>query len=150
MRYNLGLSLLAGLTIGSVLGAIFYVVPAKLLIAGPIPVNGFFLPTGVQDYVLYETLHWGIIPGIIIGFVGGMNTDATAPRGHLSKGIGVWCYMICTTTAWVTQWEYLEFTPVIKIVLTVFVTGVMFLLCLPISQYASFLEAIRERGGSHD
>ncbi|MFA5051800.1 MAG: hypothetical protein WC544_01910 [Patescibacteria group bacterium] len=144
MRYNLGLSLLAGLIIGGVLGAIFYIVPAKLLICGPIPTDNIMLPPGVQDFVLKETFHWGVIPGLIIGLMGGLNTNATLPRGHFSKGIGVWCYLVCTIAAWWTQWEFLAYTSGGRIALTAGITLVMFVASLFISQAVSFIEAIRE------
>lgn len=150
MRYNLGFSLLAGLIIGGLLGAIFYIVPAKFLICGPIPTTNLWLPPGVQGYVLNQTFHWGAIPGLIIGFMGGLNTNATMPRGHFSKGIGVWCYLVCSALAWITQWKYLEYTSNRRIALTIFMTVVMLFLCLSFSQVVSFIEKIREKGGSHD
>jgi len=144
MRYNLGHSLLAGLIIGGVLGGIFYIVPAKLMISGPIPAEHILLPEGVQSFILLQTFYWGVIPGLIIGLFGGLNTNATLPRGHFSKCIGVWCYLVCTVTAWATQWEYLEYTSGGRIAIIVAATLVMFFACLFISQAVSFIEAIRE------
>jgi len=144
MRYSLGKSLIAGLLAGGFLGTIFYMVPAKFLICGPLPADIIWLPPGYQSYIWDQTFYWGIIPGLIIGFFGGLNTDASLPRGHFTKGIGVWCFMVCTITAWATQWEFLADTSGGKIALTVFINVVLFFACLAISQAISFIEAIRE------
>ena len=149
MHYNLGSSLLAGLIIGALLGAIFYIVPAGMLICGPISLTNSPLPPVIQNYILSQTFYWGVIPGFIIGLFGGFITDATMPRGHISKGIGVWCFIVCTILAWSTQWGSLEYTSGDRIALTVVVTVVMFFACFNISQAISFIEAIREKGVSH-
>ena len=144
MRYSLGLSVLAGSIIGALLGAIFYIVPAKFLVCGPIPATHIMLPDSVQGFILGETFRWGVIPGFVIGLLGGFNTDTTMPRGHLSCSIGVWCYMFGTIAAWATQWEFLADTSGGRIAITVVVTVMMFFFCIPISRTVSFIEAIRE------
>lgn len=144
MRYNLGLSVLAGSIIGALLGAIFYIVPAKFLICGPIPATHIMLPDGVQSFILAQTLQWGAVPGLIIGLLGGLNNNASMPRGLLSCSIGVWCFLFGTIAAWATQWGFLADTSGGRIAITVVVTIMMFLLCIPISRTVSFIEAIRE------
>jgi len=144
MKYNLGLSLVTGLIIGAILGCIFYLIPAKFLICGPLPTEIIWLPPGYQSFIWEQTFYWGIIPGLIIGFLGGFNTDATLPRGHFSKGIGVVCYLVCTILAWGTQWEFLSDTSGERIALIVLFTIIMFFASIAISNAVSFIESIRE------
>ena len=144
MKYKLGLSLLAGLIIGGILGAYFFMFPADFLVCGPLPEGTIIIPPETHAYILKQTLYFGIIPGAIIGLLGGYNTDMTLPRGHLSKNIGLLCFIVCTILAYVTQGHFLEHTPVKKIFLTVLMTFFIFIFSIPISGFFSFIEKIRE------
>lgn len=144
MRYGLGLSVLAGMIIGGILGTLYFMWSAKLLICGPIPVTVIWLPDDVQGFIWQQAFRWGTVPGIVIGLLGGLNTDATMPRGRMSMGIGALCWLVCTILAWVTQWHFLADTLAWKIAATIAFTFIGFLFNLRISQMFSFIEAIRE------
>lgn len=146
MKYNFLPSVLTGIIIGGILGGIFYVMPAKLLICGPLPYTTW-LPPEVWKYMMLEIFHWGVIPGAIIGFIGGCNRDVAMPHGHLSKSIGASSYVICTILAYVTQGSNLAYMSASRIAITIIITALMFFLCLAYSQIFSFIETIREKGG---
>lgn len=139
MRYNLGLSLITGLIIGGLLGAIFYIVPVITLICGRVP-------AAALGYIFNQALYWGVIPGIAIGLFVGFNTNIiTLPRGDFSRSISVWCCIICAILAFATQWEFLRHASIGRIILTALAAFAMFIACFFIGQTVSFIEIIREK-----
>jgi len=144
MEFNRGLSALAGILIGACLGAVFYIMPAKFLICGPIPSSGIFLPPGVQGFVLSETFRYGVISGMIIGFLSGLSSTAPLPRGHLSRSIGGVCWLVETILAWATQYHWLAETSGGRILIIVLISFFSMFLVLPFSYTLSFIEKIRE------
>lgn len=148
MRYNLLLSLFAGLIIGALSGMIFYIIPAKMLICGNLPLDTLLIPDEVYRFTIKETLTWGLIPGLIIGFLGGLNTDVTLPRGHLSKAITTLSALVCAIIAWITQWSFLAEASVGYIAVSVVVTILMMPISILFGDALSFIEAIRDGGVS--
>ena len=144
MRYNLGLSVLTGAILGVLLGSLYYLLPAKFLLCGPITSPELMLPDGVQAFIWQQTLRYGTIPGLAIGLFVGLNNDATFPRGHFSMSVGGLCWIVCTITAYATQGHFLSETSIGRIFITVGVTLIMFFANFAMSRMFSFVEAIRE------
>ncbi len=148
MRYNLFFSLFAGLIIGAISGMFFYIIPAKMLICQALPLDTLLIPDEVYRFTIKETLHWGLIPGLIIGFLGGLNTNATLPRGDLSKSITTLSALVCAIIAWITQWSFVTEASVGYLVITVIITILMLPFSILIGGALSFIEAIRDGGVS--
>ncbi|MFA6416887.1 MAG: hypothetical protein WCW61_01695 [Patescibacteria group bacterium] len=148
MRYNLLLSLFAGLIIGAISGMIFYIIPAKMLICSNLSFDTLLIPDDLYRFIIKETITWGLIPGLIIGFLGGLNTDATLPRGHLSKAITSLSALVCAIIAWITQWSFLAEASAGYIAVSVVVTILMMPISIFFGDILSFIEAIRDGGVS--
>ncbi len=144
MRGNRFLDVLAGLILGVLFGTLYYAMPTKCLLTGTIPVNGLFLPKGVQSAILLLSLKWGGSIGAAIGFLGGLSCPITMPRGHMSKGISCTSFFICTIVAFVMHGGQLWYMAGWKIGATFFYVFVFFVFTIPIGQLFSFIEKIRE------
>jgi hypothetical protein len=75
-------SLLYGGFIGTLMGVFFYLVPAKLLVTGALPVNGVMLPPGMQSNILADAMNVGGPIGLVIGLFFGL--IVTIPRPPLA------------------------------------------------------------------
>ncbi len=142
MRYKLSLSVLTGVLIGGLLGIIYYAWVARILLKETIPMDGF-PPT----FFYVKTLRWGVIPGAIVGFLGGLNTSAEIPRGLFSRTISTMCFLVCTPIGWINNFQAAKELSFGWIALTILLSIVLFFMSLMLGQGISFMEKIREAGG---
>jgi len=144
MQGNRGLSVLAGIILGAILGFWIYSWPGYFLISGPI--QGWFIPTDVRVELLISALLFGAAPGVLIGIIGGLTSPFHYPRGHMAKSIGAFAWIPITALAWLTQWYNLAFMSGFRIAVTVVATIFSFALILPISEWlGTTIEKIREK-----
>lgn len=140
-----GRTVIAGILIGAVLGLFFYWVPAYFLVCGSLPKSVIIVPWEIRESLFKTALVFGVIPGAVIGLIGGMGSPIMAPRGFMSKSIGAFTWLIVTILAWITQWKHLSQMSAGRIVTTIFITLASFIMCLGVSGYiGGFIERIRE------
>jgi len=144
MQGNRFLDMLAGVILGVLFGTFYYIMPAKCLMTGTIPVDGLFLPEGVHSAILMLSFKWGGTIGAVIGFFGGLACPVTLPRGHMSKSISCLSFVVCTIIAFIMHGSQLGHMPGWKIAVTFFYVFVFFVLAIPFGQAFSFIEKIRE------
>jgi len=144
LKENKALSVLAGLIIGTFLGYWIYWLPCYFLKCGSIPVDGLFVPTDIWLDCVTSDLQYGVIPGAIIGLIGGFAIPVHLSRGHLAKSIGAFAWIPITIVAWITQWNNIYYMSSGRIVLTLLATFMSLMFILPISDMVSFIEKIRE------
>lgn len=144
MEESKTLSAAVGTFIGIILGNIFYLIPAKFLICGPLVSDQIILPDGVQSFIFLESLKYGSAAGGIIGFLGGLSTPKDLPRGEMSRRIGATSGLVCVLLAWITQHEYLGATSGWRIFITVLFSFFTLMLAIPFSDMVNFIEKARE------
>lgn len=135
-------SILSGIILGFVLGSWIYMISGYFLISGPI--EGYFVPDGIRLRFVVDVLKFGSLPGILIGFLGGLVLPFYLPRGYLAKSIGAFCWIPITILAWITQWSNLGMMSGWRIITTILVTLFSLLSILSVSEQLSFIEKIRE------
>ena len=145
MERHLVRDCLAGAILGAILCGFEYAFVAKFLISGPIPKEQIVLPSEVMEYFYRSTFKYGVIPGAIVGLIGGWSTPPCHPRGMMAKKIGAFGWLPFTFLAWYTQREFLPFMGNGRIVITAVVTFFSLVICLPVaSVVGSIVERIRE------
>ncbi len=136
--------LLTGAILGVLFGTFYYLVPAKLLITGPMEMDGIFLPEGLNTIIILESLRTGGVIGLIIGSIFGLAITNNFTRGQLSACISLICCFACIIAAfWVNGHNLREMT-IWKILFTFLTVGVCFLISPIIGQMLSFIEKLRE------
>lgn len=144
MEENKFRSVLAGVILGVFFGILYYIVPTKFLISGTIPVDGLFLPVGIQTAILLTSIKWGGIVGAIVGFFGGLATPITMPRGHMARCVSCTTYLFSTITAFIHHGSQLSHMSAWKIAVTFLMVLVMLIIAIPFADQMSFIEKIRE------
>jgi len=145
MEEGKGRTVIAGVIIGAVLGLFFYWVPAYFLVCGSLSTSILVVPWEIREALFKTALVFGVIPGAVIGLIGGIGSPIMAPRGFLSKSIGSFTWVIVTILAWITQWKHLSQMSTGRIVITVFITLLSFFMSLGVSEYiGGLIERIRE------
>ena len=144
MQGNRFLDVLAGVILGVFFGMLYYAVPAKCLITGPVEISGLYLPKGLSSAVLLTSLKWGGGIGAVIGFFGGLSSPITMPRGHMAKRISSTSFFVCTIVAFVMYGSQLAHMPGWKIGLALFYVFVFFMVRARFGQLFGFVEEIRE------
>ena len=144
MEENKFRSVLAGVILGVFFGILYYIVPTKFLISGTIPIDGLFLPEGVQSVILLTSIKWGGIAGAIVGFFGGLAAPITMPRGHMARCVSCTSYLVSTIMAFIHHGSQLSHMPIWKIAVTLFTVLAMFIIAIPLADQMSFIEKIRE------
>lgn len=145
MEEGKGRTVIAGVIIGAVLGLFFYWLPAYFLVCGSLPTSILIVPWGIREALFKTALVFGVIPGAVIGLIGGIGLPIMAPRGFLSKSVGSFTWIIVTILAWITQWKHLSEMSSGRIIITVFITLFSFFMSLGVSEYiGGFIERIRE------
>jgi hypothetical protein len=138
-------SAITGILLGGILGAFWYGLIAKFLIAGSFPKDQIILPPEVMNYLYLSTLKFGVLPGACFGLLGGLTTPSALPRGHMAKSIGAFLWIPLTALAWWTQRECLQYMSEGRIAITALMTFFSLLMCLPVSHaYGQLIERIRE------
>jgi hypothetical protein len=133
MEKGRGWTVIAGIIIGIVLGAFFYIFPAKFLACGSLPLTSLFIPMESYKDLLKMTFIYGALPGVFFGLTAGAGVPIVSPEGYLSKCIGAPTWLIATILAWITQWKHLSSMSVGRIIITVLITIFSFYLSLPVS-----------------
>ncbi|MFH1575747.1 MAG: hypothetical protein ABIB55_02270 [Candidatus Nealsonbacteria bacterium] len=135
-------SILAGIILGFILGFWIYVWPGYFLVSGPI--EGYLIPEEVRMEFLADALKFGLIPGALIGFIGGLVLPFHQPRAYMAKSIAASCWIPITVLAWITQWSNLEMMSGGRIAITIGVTLFSFFSIFSVSEQLSIIEKIRE------
>ena len=137
------LSALAGIIIGGLIGWWIYAFIGYFLFCGPI--EGDMISWDLRMIFFGYSVKFGVIPGVAVGFLGGLVLPFTLPRGHMSKSIGTSSFLIIAPLAWWSQWGKLAHTSGGRIALMVFITFIVFLIIVPVSGYiGGFIESMRE------
>jgi hypothetical protein len=144
MKDSKFLDVLAGVILGVIFGIIYYGMPARCLITGPMQIEGLFIPQELNRAILLLTLKWGGGIGAVIGFFGGLGTPITMPRGHMSKSISCICFLVCTIAAFVMYGSQLWHMAGYKIGITLFYVFLFFVMAVPFGSSLGFIEKIRE------
>lgn len=144
MKENKFLSILTGLILGLIFGNFYYNMPAKCLITGTMPQEGLFIPTEINNAILWEGLFYGGIPGAIIGILSALSIPITMPRGHLSKSISATAFVICSIIPFIMHGAMLLEMSGKRIFITFIWVFVALLLAIPMGRGFSFIEKIRE------
>jgi len=144
MKENKFRSALAGVVLGIIFGTIYFGWPAKCLITGTMPVDGLFLPEGVQSEIILISLKWGCIIGTVIGFLAGLSVSIRMPRGHLAKTISCTTFLICTPLAFMLYGSQLWLMSAGRIAITIFYMFCLFIIAVPFGSALGFIEKVRE------
>lgn len=141
---NKGLSILAGIILGFVIGIWIYVIASIVFVSGPI-----LVPQEFEKALLarvFNALKFGAAPGTFVGFIAGLVIPFHLPRGHMAKSIGAFCWIPITALAWITNWKNLYAMRAGRIVLAVVTTFFSLLVILPVSgALGHIIERIRKR-----
>jgi hypothetical protein len=147
---NRFLSILAGIISGVILGSWIYSLEGIYLAYGPFWESaGTYkpIPDALRYDFLIDCLKFGVIPGLIIGFIGGSTSPFLIPRGHMSKSMGCLLFLIITPIVWLTQWDNVHFMGTGKITMAVIITLMVFLMIIPVSgMLGEYVERLREIG----
>lgn len=143
MEGNKGCSILAGVILGILLGFWIYFWPGYFLVCGPI--DELIIPDKIRLAFFIDALKFGVAPGALVGFIGGLTIPFYHPRGHMAKSIGAFSWIPITALAWIMQWSNLEMMSGWRIAITVGVTIFSFASVLGVGQTLDFIEKIRER-----
>ncbi len=135
IRGNRGLMVIAGLIMGAVLGMWIYILEGMFLAYGPAwSVSEIApVPKEIRMAFLSDACWYGLLPGLIIGFISGLGSPFLTPRGHMAKGIGCTLILIVTPLVWWSQWHNLSYMKNGLIGWAVVVTLMIFLSIIPVS-----------------
>jgi hypothetical protein len=140
--------IIAGLVMGAILGMWIYVVVGMVLAYGPVWGVSATVPEEIRMAFLSDACRYGLIPGLIVGFIAGLGFPFLTPRGHMAKSIGCTSFLFITPLAWWSQWHNLSYMKAGLIVLAVVVTSAVFMIIIPLSGWVgAFIEPLfKERG----
>ncbi|MDD2666597.1 MAG: hypothetical protein PHD13_05250 [Methanocellales archaeon] len=151
MKGNKGLSILAGVIMGFILGMWIYSLVGYMLVSGPV-VSGIHrhVPLEVRKALLIKALKFGAAPGTFVGFIAGLVIPQPElrfhfPRGHMAKSIGCFCWIPITALAWITNWSNVYAMSGWEIAGAVGMTFISLVLIIPISgTLGHYVERIQE------
>lgn len=137
--------MVAGAIVGFLTGMVFYIMPAKCLITGPLPDTGsLFIDQDLQKVIIMLSVKYGGLIGMTIGIIGGLTIPTTLPRGHMSKSISCMNFLVCTIVAFVQHGHFLSDMTGGRIAMTLIWVVFSFMMTIPFGAMASFVESIRE------
>lgn len=140
-------SVIAGLIIGAISGLFVYSFIGNFLACGPYPSNVLFVDMAVKFELFGKAMRFGVIPGLFIGFWGGLVLPFTLPPGHFTKSISSLLFLIVTPLAWITYRHNLALMTPGKIAITAVMTLVLMIIILPMTEHGlGWLERIRYLG----
>lgn len=134
----------AGIIVGGMCGILFYAMPAKCLITGPMKVDGLFIDWDLNQKIIQVTLWRGGIAGMIVGLIAGLSKpDGQAP-GEMSKSISAMLFLVVTILAFINFGENLAYMAWWKIFVTF--SYVFFAMCLavPLGHFLGGIERMGE------